>query len=121
VVFRSSGVEFRSLASTVLAWWGISVDCTDCLSVNMVLLPSSGMGEFGSATGRSSVDPVPLVSTEPKRRSLGDGRRTARPRSEVIPRSTGRDLRGGSFTLLDFHGLFDRTSSSTAPLRSNTQ
>ena len=43
----------------------------DGLFVKLSFLPSSGVGKFGGAKGRSSVDPAPLVSTEPKRRSLG--------------------------------------------------
>ena len=53
-------LEYGRLLPAVSAWWGISVNCDDGLSVNMSLLPSSGVGEFGGATGRSSVDPAPL-------------------------------------------------------------
>jgi len=37
----------------------------------MSFWPSGDEEGFGGAIGRSSVDPAPLVSTEPKRRSLG--------------------------------------------------
>jgi len=63
----------------------ISVDW----AVKLSLLPSSGEGEFGGATGRSSVDPAPLVSTEPKRRSLG---------AVVALRDRGRKLYPGAGT-----------------------
>ena len=89
------------------------MDCNDGLSVQMSLLPSSGV-EFGGAKGRSSVDPAPLVSTEPKRRSLGvvvalrdrgrklypdPGARAGTSEAEADP-SNSRD---------NFHGLSDRT------------
>ena len=44
-----------------------------CISLSDVGFPAPlGVGEFGGVTvGRSSVDPAPWVSTDPKRRFLG--------------------------------------------------
>ena len=62
-----TSVENGNSASVVL----VGKCVRDGLSVQMSFLPSRGVGEFGGADGRSSVDHAPLVSMEPKRRSLG--------------------------------------------------
>jgi len=127
-----TSVEFGSLVTAASAWWGIRVGngrlggvgfvekcVTDGrvgrdngLSVRMSLSTYSGVGEFGGANGRSSVvrGPRALSFHRTQAPVCGNGRRTARPRTEVVhrPRSTVRDFRGrgGSFQLPGFHGLF---------------
>ena len=76
----STSVEYDDLTSTVTVL-GISVElfisvfpvgCV-CISLSNVRFPAPlGVGEFGGVTaGRSSVDPTPWSSTDPKRRFLG--------------------------------------------------
>ena len=85
---ESTRVEFRVLS----VGDGISVFPSD-----WGFPAPRGVGKFGGMMeGRSSRDSAPRVSTGPKRRFLRGGRRAARPRPEVIPRSrgTGGDFRG---------------------------
>ena len=92
-------MEYAELTPTVTVL-GISVEFGDssvasvCVSLLCVGFPAPlGVGEFGGVTGgRSSVDPAPWVSTDPKRRFLGAVALRDRGRKLYPDKGDGRGL-----------------------------